>query len=73
MNLRSRPGAIAVIGLTLTRGALGGPDRFVGDAEQAFVAAAAEEQADDRDLPEHVVEAVERHEACRAGARRRVT
>ncbi len=35
---------------------------FVGDAEQALVAAAAEEQPDDRNLAEHVVEAVERHQ-----------
>src|SRR6185437_3327786 len=36
-------------------------DRVIGDAEQPFLAA-AEEGPEDRDLPEHVVEAVERHE-----------
>src|SRR5262245_38814868 len=36
-------------------------DHLVGDAEQALVAA-AEERPDDRELAEHVVEAVERNE-----------
>src|SRR5450759_3837788 len=65
-NLRSSPGAIEVTGLTVTRRARRA-DSLVGDAEQALVATGAEEQPDDRDLPEHVVETVERHE-CSAQA-----
>src|SRR5262249_41477253 len=38
-------------------------DHLVGDAEQALVAA-AEERPDDRELAEHVVEAVERNEGA---------
>src|SRR6185295_9484392 len=38
------------------------PDRFVGDPEKPFLVAPAKEQTDNRYLPEHVVEAVERHE-----------
>ncbi len=48
MNLRNSPGAIAVTGLTVMRGALGGPDRLIGDAEQALIAAATENETDDR-------------------------
>src|SRR5258707_7364043 len=36
----------------------GRADDLVGHADQALIAAAAEEQADDRDLAEHVVEPV---------------
>src|SRR5262249_47154823 len=38
-------------------------DHLVGDAEQALVAA-AEERPDDRELTEHVVEAIERNEGA---------
>src|SRR5258706_2862092 len=38
-------------------------DHLIGDPEQAFVAA-AEERPDDRELAEHVVEAVERNESA---------
>jgi len=40
----------------------GRADRFIVDAEQTFLIAAAKEQADDRYLPEHIVETVEWNE-----------
>ena len=40
----------------------GRADRLVVDAEQTFFIAAAKEQADDRYLPEHIVETVEWNE-----------
>ncbi len=63
-NLRIRPGATTEIGLTRSTGAPGGPTTSIGHADQALVAAAAEEQAEHRNLPEHVVEAEERHEGA---------
>ena len=39
-------------------------DHLIGQADEAFVAAAAEEHAEHRNLPEHVVEAEERHEGA---------
>ncbi len=55
---------MALTGLTRICGEADRAHRLVGDADQALVAAAAEHQPDDRNLPEHVVEAVERHEGA---------
>src|SRR5215467_11335471 len=37
-------------------------DRLIVDSNQPLFVATAKEQSDDRNLPEHIVEAVERHE-----------